>query len=77
MARTAAVIQADIARVQTAIEQVELAGQSYEITSGSGAGTKRVVTMPDYEKLTKRLSNLQAELAEVNQTRAVRIRAAW
>jgi len=77
MARTAAVIQAEITRLEKTIENIELAGQSYEITSGSGAGTKRVVTMADYDKLTKRLDKLYGELAEVNGTRAKRIGAGW
>lgn len=77
MARTAAVIQSEITRLEKTIENIELAGQSYEITSGSGAGTKRVVTMADYDKLTKRLDKLYGELAEVNGTRAKRIVAGW
>jgi len=77
MARTAAVIQAEITRLEKTIENIELAGQSYEITSGSGAGTKRVVTMADYDKLTKRLDKLYGELSEVNGTRAKRIGAGW
>ena len=77
MARTAAVIQAEIDQITTALSQIILAGQSYEITSGSGAGTKRVVTMSDYDTLKKHRSDLYAELAEVNQTRSIRIGVGW
>ena len=77
MARTAAEIQTEIDEINVALSQIRLAGQSYEITSGSGAGTKRVVTMADYETLKKHRSDLIAELAEATKTRAVRIRPAW
>ena len=77
MARTASVIQAEIDQITTALSQIVLAGQSYEITSGSGAGTKRVVTMADYDTLKKHRSDLYAELAEVNQTRSIRIGVGW
>ena len=77
MARTAAEIQAEITQITTALSQIMVAGQSYEITSGSGAGTKRVVTMADYDTLEKHRNDLYAELAEVNGTRAKRIRAGW
>lgn len=77
MARTAAVIQAEIDEITTALSNIRLAGQSYEITSGSGAGTKRVVTMADYDTLKKHRSDLQAELAELNKTRSVRIGIGW
>lgn len=77
MARTAAQVQADITRIETAIANIETAGQSFEITSGSGAGTKRVTTFADYDKLINRRTELYAELDEVNSVRAKRIRAAW
>lgn len=77
MARTAAVIQAEIDQITTALSQIMVAGQSYEITSGSGAGTKRVVTMADYDKLKKARSDLYSELDEVNKIRAKRIGAGW
>lgn len=77
MARTAAVIQAEIDQITTALTHIVVAGQSYEITSGSGAGTKRVVTMADYDTLVKHRSTLYGELAEVNGTRAKRIGAGW
>lgn len=77
MARTAAVIQAEITEIDTALSAIRQGGQSFEITSGSGMGTKRVVTMADYDSLIKHRAELYGELAEVNATRAFRIRAAW
>jgi hypothetical protein len=77
MARTAAVIQAEIDEITLALSNIRKGGQAFEITSGSGAGTKRVVTMADYDTLVAHRSELYGELAEVNQTRAKRIRAAW
>ena len=77
MSRTAAVIQAEITEIDNALSAIRQGGQQYEITSGSGMGSKRVVTMADYDTLTKHRSELYGELAEVNATRAVRIRPAW
>jgi hypothetical protein len=77
MARTAAEIQVEIDSITLALAQIRVAGQSYEITSGSGAGTKRVVTMADYDTLKQHRNDLISELSEVNSTRAVRIRPAW
>ena len=72
MARTATEIQAEIDSITTALSNIRTAGQSWEITSGSGAGTKRVVTMADYDTLVKHRENLLAELREV-QGRSVRV----
>jgi len=77
MARTAAEIQLEINQITTALSQIVIAGQSYEITSGSGAGTKRVVTMADYDVLKKHRNDLYAELATVEGTGVRRIRAGW
>lgn len=77
MARTAAEIQLEINQITTALSQIVIAGQSYEITSGSGAGTKRVVTMADYETLKKHRNDLYSELADVSGTGVRRIRAGW
>jgi len=77
MARTAVEIQAEIDEITTALSNIRLAGQSYQITSGSGAGTSRAVTMVDYDKLKKDRSDLIMELSELNETRTVRIRPAW
>jgi len=77
MARTAVEIQAEIDEITTALSNIRLAGQSYQITSGSGAGTSRTVTMVDYDKLKKDRSDLIMELSELNETRTVRIRPAW
>ena len=72
MARTATEIQAEIDSITTALLNIRVAGQSWEITSSSGAGTKRVVTMADYDTLVKHRETLQAELREV-QGRSVRV----
>lgn len=77
MSRTAAEIQADITNVENAITAILKGGQEYEITSGSGMGSKRVVKMPALSDLETKRTALYAELAEVNSTRAVRIRPAW
>lgn len=72
MARTAIEIQAEIDSITTALSNIRTAGQSWEITSGTGAGTKRVVTMADYDTLVKHRNDLIAELREV-QGRSVRV----
>ena len=77
MARTVAVIQAEIDEITTALSNIRKAGQSYTITTGSGFGTSRVVTMADYDKLIKHRQALQSELDEVNGSRALKIRAGW
>ena len=77
MARTAAVIQAEIDEITTALSAIRKGGQSFEITSGSGAGTKRVVTMADYDLLVQHRAQLQAELNEVNSVKSFRLRAGW
>jgi len=71
------VIQAEIDQITTALSHIVVAGQSYQITSGSGAGTSRMVTMADYDTLKKHRNDLYAELAEVGGTRAKRMKAAW
>ena len=77
MARTTTEIQAEIDSITTALNNIRVAGQSWEITSASGAGTKRVVTMADYKQLTAHREELYAELREA-QGRAGRvIRPGW
>lgn len=77
MARTAAVIQAEIDEISEAMSHILAGGQSYTITSGSGAGSSRTVTMADYNTLKAHRDELYAELSEVGSTRATRIRAGW
>lgn len=77
MARTAAVIQAEIDEITTALSQIRVAGQQYEITTASGFGSKRVVTMADYEMLVKHRNELYAELNSVSNTKSFRVKAGW
>ncbi len=72
MARTTTEIQTEIDSVTTALNNIRVAGQSWEITSGTGAGTKRVVTMVEYNKLVAHRDELYAELREA-QGRSVRV----
>lgn len=77
MARTTTEIQSEIDSITTALNNIRVAGQSWEITSGTGAGTKRVVTMADYDKLVAHRDELYAELREA-QGRSVRVtRPGW
>lgn len=77
MARTTTEIQAEIDSITTALNNIRVAGQSWEITSGTGAGTKRVVTMAEYDKLVAHRDELYAELREA-QGRSVRVtRPGW
>ena len=77
MARAAAVIQAEIDEITTALSNIRKGGQSFEVTSGSAAGTKRVVTMADYDILVTHRAQLQAELNEVNNVKSFRMRVGW
>ena len=77
MARTATVIQAEIDEITTALSQIRIAGQAYEITTASGFGSKRVVTMADYEKLENHRTKLYAELNTVNGAKSFRVKAGW
>jgi hypothetical protein len=66
-----------ISALNTAIEAIEQAGQSYEITSGAGAGTKRVVTMPEYTSLVAERDKFEASLAALKSARSLRLTAGW
>lgn len=77
MARTAIEIQAEIDEINTALSYIRTAGQSYTITSGSGSGTSRTVTMADYKTLKEERNDLYAELDRVNRGSTRTIRAAW
>jgi prefoldin subunit 5 len=70
-------LESEIAEITTALTHIRKGGQSYEITSASGSGTKRVVTMADYNALNSHRDKLRAELAALNNTRAVRVGASW
>lgn len=74
---TPAEIAAEIAEISAALSHIRKGGQSYTITSASGAGTSRTVTMADYDKLLNHRRNLQMQLDSINGRRAVRIGAGW
>jgi hypothetical protein len=70
-------LETEIALLTVAISTILKTGQSYEITTMTGSGTKRVVTMADYQTLTRERDKLRAELASLNCTRSVKIQAGW
>lgn len=74
---TAASIAAEIAEIDAALSAIRKGGQSYTITSAAGGGTSRVVTSADYRALVQHRNELQAQLDEINGTRAIRLRAGW
>ena len=75
--RTITEIEREILEINTAISQILQGGQSWEITSASGAGTKRVVTMADYNTLLAEKKELLAELAEAQGQRSRSVRPGW
>ena len=76
-AESIAALELEIANLTIAINNVRVAGQSWEITSAAGSGTKRVVTFADYATLVKERKELQASLSALNETRGVRLGAGW
>ncbi len=74
---TAATIAAEIAEIDAALSAIRKGGQSYTIMSATGSGTTRTVTSADYAALVAHRNELQAQLNEINGTRAIRVRAAW
>lgn len=74
---TAASIAAEIAEIDTALSVIRKGGQSYTIMSAAGSGTTRTVTNADYKELVRHRNELQAQLDEINGTRAIRLRAGW
>ena len=72
-------LETEIAEITLALTHIRKGGQSYEITSGSGVGTKRVVTMADYATLSADRDKLNAELAlyTTGSSRGVRVSAGW
>ena len=75
--RTAAEIQAEIDDITTALSFIRKGGQSFTITSGSGAGTGRTVTMADYKTLMMQRQELYRELAHIQNGSVRKIRAGW
>lgn len=74
---TEAEILLEIAEINTALSHIRKGGQSYTITSASGAGTSRMVTMADYNTLVKDKIRLENLLASVQNKRSYRITPAW
>jgi hypothetical protein len=74
---TEAEILAEIASINTALEHIRKGGQSYTITSASGAGTSRTVTMADYKMLSEERDKLYRQLASLSGTRGYRMRPMW
>jgi hypothetical protein len=74
---TSTEINAELVILNTAINHILKGGQSYTITSASGAGTSRMVTMANLPELYKRKNALQAQLDSMNGNRATRIGLGW
>ena len=74
---TEAEILAEIASINTALEHIRKGGQEYTITSASGAGTSRTVTMADYKTLSKERDSLYRALASLEGTYGYRMRPGW
>ncbi len=55
---TEAEILAEIASINTALDHIRKGGQEYTITSATGAGTSRTVTMADYKMLSEERDKL-------------------
>jgi len=72
-----AAIQAEIAEINTALSHIRKGGQSYSITTASGAGTSRTVTMANYETLVTQRNDLQRQLDSATGKRAFRTGCAW
>jgi len=77
MAKTAAQIEAIIAQYELARDHILAGGQSYEITTSAGGGTKRVYTGADLGLIEKMISKYESDLATINSSRAVRIGIGW
>ena len=74
---TEAEILAEIASINTALEHIRKGGQEYTITSASGAGTSRTVTMADYKMLSEERDKLYRKLAAVKGNSGYRMRPMW
>jgi hypothetical protein len=70
-------LELEIAELTVAISHIRKGGQSYEITSAAGAGTKRVVTFADYQTLINEKKQLNSELAALNGTRGAVLTPGW
>lgn len=72
-----ATIQLEIIEINTALSHIRKGGQSYTITSASGAGTSRTVTMANYDSLVTQRNDLQRQLDGATGKRAFRAGCAW
>jgi hypothetical protein len=73
---TLAELQTELAEIKQAITNIRLGGQSYTITSGTG-GNSRTVTQADYNSLIADKNRLEAQIANMQNRRAVKFRAGW
>jgi hypothetical protein len=74
---TTAEIQAELTILNKTINDILKGGQSYMITSASGAGTQRQVTMANLPELYKRKNDLERILDNAAGNRATRIGMGW
>jgi hypothetical protein len=72
-----AAIQLEITEINTALSHIRKGGQSYTITSASGAGTSRTVTMANYDSLVKQRNELQKQIDGATGKRAFRAGCGW
>ena len=72
-----ATIQAEITEINTALSHIRKGGQSYTITSASGAGTSRTVTMANYDSLVKQRNELQKQIDSAQGRRGFRAGCGW
>lgn len=77
MTLTADEIRAEIAEITAALSHLRKGGQSYMLMTSAGGGTQRSVSMADYDKLVRHRNDLQAQLNEIEDVRAFRLRAGW
>ena len=74
---TEAEILAEISSINTALDHIRKGGQEYTITSATGAGTSRTVTMADYKMLSEERDKLYRKLAAVKGNSGYRMRPMW
>lgn len=74
---TEAEILAEIASINTALEHIRKGGQEYTITSATGAGTSRTVTMADYKMLSEERDKLYRKLVAIRGNSGYRMRPMW
>ena len=70
-------ILAEIASINAALDHIRKGGQEYTITSATGAGTSRTVTLADYKMLSEERDKLYRQLASVKGNSGYRMRPMW